>query len=560
MHSPKQYRWRFYVVILGLLLLMGLLIARLIDLNIFQRPFLLKEGQARVLRKVTLQSYRGMITDRNGEPLAISAPVDSIWMNPKIFEADHEQIRSLAKLLKIDPAAIAHDEKLLKKEFVYLKRLVPPDLANEVMDLKIKGIFEQKTFKRYYPQGEVTAHVLGLTNIDDQGQEGLEFAYNDWLAGKSGQKEVLKDRLGHVISEVALLRKSQPGQNLTLSIDNQIQYLAYRSLKEAVEKFHAASGSIVVIKVKTGEILAMVNQPSYNPNLPIQKNDSRYRNRAVTDSYEPGSVIKPFTVAFALESGKYTMKTLIDTNPGWMRIGGFKISDDTLNGEVDLTKLLQRSSNIGAAKIMLSLEPNQFYQMLKDFGFGDRTDSGFPGEARGLLIAHPVWYPSVIATMAYGYGIAATTLQLAHAYAIFANDGKNVPLTFLKTDTVPEMKRIIPSSVAHKVLQMLEAVVEGEGAGTLLAQVPGYHVGGKTGTAYIAIPGGYDRHRYMSTFVGIAPISDPQIVIAVDIRDPKSRHFAAEVSAPVFSKVMGGTLRILNVLPDNSSSEKNVTQ
>lgn len=510
----------------------------------------MKQGQARVLRKVTLPSYRGMIMDRNGEPLAISAPVDSIWMNPKIFEADSEQMASLAKLLRISPHALLRDEKLTKKEFVYLKRLVPPDVATKVSDLKIKGVFEQKNFKRYYPQGEVTSHVVGITNIDDQGQEGLEYAYNDWLGGKAGQKEVLKDRLGNVISEVALLHKPHPGQNLRLSIDNQIQYLAYRSLKEAVDNFHAASGSIVVLNVKTGEVLAMVNQPSYNPNSRSKKNDATYRNRAVTDSFEPGSVIKPFTVVFALESGKYNMHTLIDTYPGWMRIGGFKISDDTMNGEVNLTKLLQRSSNIGAAKIMLSLEPDKFYQLLKDFGFGDRTDSGFPGEAHGTLIAHPVWYPSVIATLAYGYGIAATTLQLAHAYAIFANHGMSVPITFIKSDTAPEGTRVIGAGVAQKLLEMLQAVVEGDGAGAILAQVPGYHVGGKTGTAYIAIPGGYDRHRYMSTFVGIAPISNPQYVVAVDIRDPKGHHFAAQVSAPVFSKVMAGVLRIMNVPPD----------
>lgn len=550
MQIEKQYNWRFYVVILGLIILLSLLLARLVDLNIFQRPFLLKQGQARILRKVTLLSYRGMITDRNGDPLAISAPIDSIWMNPKIFEADHEELAALSKTLQIPRETILHLAKTQKKEFVYLKRLVPPNIAEQVLDLKIKGIFSQKTFKRYYPQGEVTSHVVGLTNVDDQGEEGLEFAYNDWLGGKSGQKEVLKDRLGHIISEVALLRKPKPGQNLTLSIDNQIQYLAYRSLKEAVEHFHAASGSIVVLKVKTGEILAMVNQPSFNPNSPVHSNDARYRNRALTDSFEPGSVIKPFTVVFALESGKYNTHSLIDTYPGWMRIGGFKISDDTLNGEVTLTKLLQRSSNIGAAKIMLSLEPNNFYQLLKSFGFGDRTESGFPGEAKGSLLAHPVWYPSVIATLAYGYGIAATTMQLAHAYSIIANHGMSVPVTFLKTDTAEPGTRVIDANVAQKVLQMLEAVVEGDGAGAVLAQVPGYHVGGKTGTAYIAMPGGYDRHRYMSTFVGIAPISDPQYVVAIDIRDPKGLHFAAQVSAPVFAKVMAGVLRTMNVVPD----------
>ncbi len=550
MHSPKQYRWRFYVIILGLLILLGILIARLVDLNVIQRSFLLKQGQARVLRKVTLPSYRGMITDRNGEPLAISAPVDSIWMNPKIFEADHSEIKTLGKLLGINPEAIRQEEKFKKKEFVYLKRLVTPDVATKILELKIKGVFAQKTFKRYYPQGEVTSHVVGSTNIDDQGQEGLEYAYNDWLGGKSGKKEVLKDRLGNVISEVALLRKPNPGQNLTLSIDNQIQYLAYRSLKEAIENSHAASGSIVVLNVRTGEILAMVNQPSFNPNSPRIAHDDRYRNRAATDSFEPGSVIKPFTVVQALESGKYTMKTLINTYPGWMRIGGYKISDDDYNGEVTLTKLLQRSSNIGAAKIMLSLEPDKFYQLLRKFGFGDRTDSGFPGETSGTLAAHPVWYPSVIATLAYGYGIAATTLQLAHAYAILGNHGVSVPVTFLKSEDPPTETRVIDAGVAQKLLVMLQAVVEGDGAGAILAQVPGYHVGGKTGTAYIAGPNGYDKHKYTSTFVGIAPISDPQVVVAVDIRDPKGHHFAAQVSAPVFSKVMGGVLRIMNVAPD----------
>lgn len=547
-----QRTWRFYALWFLLCVAVAGVLWRLIDLNVLDRSFLLRQSKARILRDVSIPAYRGMITDRLGVPLAISTPVDSLWINPQLFQPTPTQLSELAHFLRLPLSFIKKQaEKKGNRQFAYVKRGNPPFIAKKVRALHISGVFLKREYRRYYPEGEVTAHVIGLTNIDDQGQEGLELAYNQWLAGTPGEDEVVKDRLDHVIADVALLKKPLQGHDLVLSIDHRIQYLAYRALKATVSDYHAESGSVVVLDVKTGEILAMVNQPSYNPNNRPSNHDGRYRNRAVTDMFEPGSVIKPFTIAFALESGEYRQDTKIDTNPGWMKIGGYRISDDGLNyGVITLTQLLQYSSNIAAAKILLSLKPDHYYALLRALGFGERTASGFPGESVGALISHDTWVPSVVATLAFGYGLAVTTLQLAQGYAILAAGGIKRPVSFVKVDQPPAGIRVLPEKVATTIVKMLETVTQKGGTGTR-GEIYGYRVAGKTGTAYIAGPNGYDKHHYMSSFVGMAPVNDSQLVVAVVIRDPQEKHFGGIVAAPLFSKIMSGALRLLDIPPGN---------
>lgn len=550
LHKPT---WRSYLIYFFLIFAACGLIWRLIDLAVLNRLFLLKQSDARILRTEILPAHRGAMVDRNGTVLAMSTPVYSVWVNPKYFKPTAAQLQTLAHALQLSRAEIkARTNSNTRKEFIYLKRRNSPNVMQAVKAFNIPGVHFQMEYQRFYPEGEVTAHVLGITNIDDQGQEGLELAYNTWLSGIPGAEEVLKDRLGNVISRIALLKKPQEGRDLTLSIDHRIQYAAYRALKEQVEKMHAQAGSVVVLDAKTGEILAIVNQPSYNSNNIFHSNHSDFRNRAVTDSFEPGSAMKPFTIAMALESGQYTANSLVDTHPGYMNVGGYEIRDDFIDhGVINLQKILEVSSNIGAAKILLSLPPQAFWDLLRRMGFGHRTSSGFPGESPGRLIAHSVWYKSDVATLAYGYGIAVTTLQLARAYAILANHGWRVPVTLLKLDTLPTTEKVLSKKIAHEVVEMLKTVISGKKGTGHLAQVPGYTVAGKTGTAYIAGPNGYDKKKYIADFVGLAPVSHPRLVIAVMIRDPKGKHFGGEVAAPVFAKTMSAALRILDVAPDD---------
>ena len=423
--DSKKYTGRFYVVVALLALVILCVCVRLFYLNVVERPFLVKQSNARTIRDLKIPSYRGMILDRTGAPLAISSPVDAVWVNPRHFQANYKQELALSHLLHLS----MHDiqKQTVDKHgrsFVYLKRQNTPPVAEAVADLRIPGIHLQKEYKRFYPEGEVAAHVVGLTNIDDHGQEGLELAYDHWLSGTAGRREVVKDREGHVIREVAVLKRPSQGHNLTLSLDHRIQYIAYSAIKQAVVQYHAKSGSIIVLNNKTGEVLAMANAPSYNPNVRPKDHNGRYRNRAVTDMFEPGSVIKPFNIALALQSGKYTPDSVINTSPGRMRVGDLVVTDDGLDyGTIDLTTILQKSSNIGAAKILMSLPPQNYWSLLHKFGFGMVTQSDFPGESPGHFVPRDKWYPSVIATLAYGYGVAVTTLQLAHAYAILANHG-----------------------------------------------------------------------------------------------------------------------------------------
>ncbi len=545
---------RFRLVIIGLIILVCLLIARMVYLTVFERGFLLSQGDARSMRVINVPAYRGMIVDRNGEPLAISTPVNSVWINPQDFPTAYKKVYRISRLLGISVKRIyLLLKRHAKQEFVYLKRSIDPNLAQAVQKLSIPGVYLEREYKRYYPTSEVAAHVVGFTNIDDQGQEGLELVYNNWLQGIPGKEKVLKDRYRHVVAVLADISNAKSGHNLKLSLDSRIQFLAYRTLKQTVKKFHAESGSVVVLNPKTGEILAMVNQPSYNPNNRPTKDYGQFRNRAVTDTFEPGSTMKAFSIASALDSGKYQANTKIDTNPGWFMVGHNEVTDSPINhGIITVTQALQKSSNVAVAKMTLSLPPEHLINLLRRVGFGERTRSGFPGESSGYLIDHDVWRPFVLATLAFGYGVSVTPLQLTQAYSLIANDGLQCPATFLKQNKPPVCQRIIDKKVANDMLHMLEAVVQG-GTGTR-ARIKGYRVAGKTGTAYIAGKKGYNKKRsmarYTSSFVGIAPVSNPQLVVSVIIRDPKGQHYGAIVAAPAFEKIMGGALRALNIAPD----------
>lgn len=544
--------WRFNVVWIFLALSLLGLVWRLLDLNLLQRDFLLKQSKARILRKVNIPTNRGIIMDRLGSPLAVSIPVSSVWVNPKGYEATASQERALAKALGLPVASIRANTHNKKREFAYLKRGMPVAQADKIKAMDIPGVYLQREYRRYYPEGSVTAHVVGFTNVDDQGQEGIELAYEPWLHGVAGKKEVIKDRMGNVITELSIIKRPEQGKDLKLSLDHRIQYLVYHELQQAVEQFHAEAGSAVVLDVDTGEVLAMANQPAFNPNNRAGTAVSAYRNRVVTDMFEPGSVIKTFTVALGLQSGRYRPNTKIDTNGGWMVVGGFRIEDDLNFGVVTVTELLQKSSNIAAAKILMSLDPKRYWNLLSAFGFGQSTGSGFPGEVEGRISPQESWRPSVVATLAYGYGISVTPLQLAAAYAVIAAGGVKRPVQLTKLEGRPsDGDRVIPSKTALELTQMLEKVVT-DGTGTR-AQIPGYRVAGKTGTAYVANNHGYDRHRYVSSFVGFAPASHPKIVIAVVIKDPKGEHFGAMVAAPVFGRMMSGSLRLLDVPPDAES-------
>lgn len=553
MTQENGRRWRLIFIIGLLLIATAILIWRLVYLSVIERHFLQQQSDMRALRTINIPAYRGMITDRNGNPLAISTPVDSVWMNPQMFHATVQQKIQLANLLQLSVRDInAKLKRNSKRQFAYLKRRVNPPISKKIKALEITGIFFQREYRRYYPEGAVTAHVLGFTNIDDQGQEGLELAFNKWLRGIPGRERVVKDRLGQTIAVVNVLRESRQGHDLVLSLDSRIQYLSFRVLKATVKKYDAASGSVVVLDPKTGEILAMVNMPSYNPNDPPKVEDGSYRNRAVTDVFEPGSTMKSFSMVSALESGKYTPNMLINTNPGWLMMDGYKITDDGLNhGIITVTQVLQKSSNVGMAKMTLSLPPMHLWHVLRRLGFGQRTRSGFPGEVNGSLLEHKIWRPVDLATLSFGYGISVTVLQLAHAYAVLADHGIKVPVTFLKRNKIPQGQQEVSRKVADEMLLMLETVLE-PGGTAMRARVPDYFVAGKTGTAYIAGPHGYEKNHYMASFVGIAPVTNPRLVVAVVIRNPRRiAHFGGLVAAPAFAKIMGGALRFLNVTPDD---------
>lgn len=548
---------RFLVVVFFLAILATILIGRMVDLTIFDRGFLEKQGNARSLRMINIPAYRGMITDRHGAPLAVSTPVEAVWVNPQETHLDNTALPKLAAYLGITLNELKTKMSAKTKEFVYLKRGLDPMVAENIRLLNIPGVHLQREFKRYYPDGEVTAQLVGFTNIDDQGQEGLELAYNSWLKGAAGEERVLKDRMGHVIANVHRAKEPKPGKNLVLSIDRSVQYAAYRELKKAVAKLKASSGSAVVLDAQTGEILAMVNQPSYNPNNRSEISSSRIRNRALTDTFEPGSVMKAFSVASGLDSGKYDPDTQIDTGNGIMSVAGRRtpITDEHPGGLMTITSILQKSSNVGVTKMMLSLPPDQLSSLLRRAGFGENTNTGFPGESAGSLPTEKNLSPSAIATLAFGYGLSATPTQLARGYTLFSTHGHLIPVSLLPVHIPPQGNQVMHAKAADEMLLMLEAVVEG-GSG-LLAKVKGYRVAGKTGTSRIAGHSGYTANHHIATFAGVAPVSAPRVIIIVTIEDPKLgglSYYAATAAAPVFSHIMSATLRILDVPFDNNIS------
>jgi cell division protein FtsI (penicillin-binding protein 3) len=529
------------------------LVARAVYLQVIDQEFLEKQGDARILRTAKLSANRGMILDRNGEALAVSTPVDTVWADPRKLAQVPQEFPRLAKALDRDPQWLARRvTSSLDREFIYLVRHMRPQDAAKVKALGIPGVDTLREYRRYYPAGEVTGHLLGFTNVDDVGQEGLELAYDQWLGGEPGEKRVMRDSLGRTIEDIERIRAPRPGQDLYTSIDLRVQYLAYRELKAAVQANHARSGSVVVLDVQTGEVLAMVNQPAFNPNDREQYAASRYRNRATNDFFEPGSTIKPFVVAAGLESGRYQPDTLIDTGPGMMRVGIKTVKDKHNLGTIDVTTVLAKSSNVGVAKIALSLKPQDMWSALDQFGFGRVTGSGFPGESAGILTSPQHWRAIGQATMSYGYGLSVTPLQLAQAYAVLAARGVHRPVSLRKLDAPPAGQPVLDEKVARELVTMMEAVVSDAGTARR-ARVMGYRVSGKTGTAWKASEaGGYSTNKYMAVFGGVVPASNPRLAAVVVIDEPTGgAYYGGEVAAPVFSAVMSGALRLLAVAPDD---------
>lgn len=553
--------WR-RALILGLLACgVAIMMSRAVYLQVFNKDFLQRQGDARILRDLSVPANRGMITDRHGEPLAISAPVSSVWVNPQEFAADQAQIKKLAKLTGTKHTRL---RSLLAqrsdREFVYLRRHMSPQEANQILALEIPGVHVRKEYRRYYPGGEVTAHLVGFTDIDGKGREGMELAHDQWLQARPGRERVIRDRLGRTVETLSMLSEAASGNDLRLSIDRRIQYLAYRELKAAVLAHGARSGSAVVLDIRSGEVLAMVNQPSYNPNNRSESEIAAYRNRVVTDLYEPGSTIKPFIVAAALAGGRYTPGTRIDTGPGLFKVGGATIRDTRDHGVIDVRTVLQKSSNIGASKIALNIKPRRLWTLLSEFGFGEAVGSGFPGETAGTMKHYVEWRDVDRATLAYGYGVSTSTLHLAQAYGALLGDGYLKPVSYVRLgkQQIEERpgRKVLDMTVVKKMRSMLTSVISDDGTGAAAA-VDAYVVAGKTGTARKARPGGYMEDSYLSIFAGAIPASDPRLVMVVMVDDPRSeKYYGGVVAAPVFSNVMADAVRMLNISPDGERRER----
>lgn len=548
---PRSHNSRTAVVFALLMGGLVLLTARALYLQVVSADYLQRQGHARHSRIVKDNSHRGMILDRTGTPLAVSVPVDSVWAHPATLLDERRQWPALARLLDMSPDELSRlVNRHAEREFMYLKRHVPPAVAARVTALKMSGVSLLREYRRYYPAGSVAGHVLGFTNVDDNGLEGIELAYDEWLRAVPGTKRVLRDLHGNAVEVAESIRLPVPGRDLVVSLDRRIQYLAYRELKQAVATHGAAAGSAIVLDVRTGEVLAMVNEPDFNPNNRAQSQSHTFRNRAVTDLFEPGSTLKPFTVATALESGKFTGTTLIDTAPGSMQLGGRTIRDIHNYGLISVARVIEKSSNIGAAKIALALDKQSLWDTLRRVGFGQPTGSQLPGEASGML--HPASGITArdLASLAYGYGVSTTPLQLARAYAVLANGGVLIPVTLLKRDDAPEATRVFAPAVANPLARMLEGAVGEQGTGTA-ARVADYRVAGKTGTVRKLVAGAYSESEYLSSFAGFAPLAEPRLAMVVVIDTPRrGGYFGGEVAAPVFGRVMAGALRLLDVAPD----------
>ena len=543
-------RWRQRLTLTLLFAGFSALSARAVYLQAWHDDFLEEEGEKRMQRVIPIPAYRGMITDRRGEPLAVSTPVESLWANPREANPSPQQIQALASILEKNPD---HIRRLLtdkSRAFVYIDRLVEPHKAQQAKALDITGLYAKPEYRRYYPAGEVTAHMLGITNIEDQGQEGLELAYQTWLTGDPGAERVIKDRRGNAVESLEQVKAPKPGRDLVLSLNQHIQYLAYRELADAVIKNKARAGAVVVLDARTGEILALANTPSFNPNSRSTYSPERLRNRAVTDVFEPGSTMKPMLVAAALEAHVVKPQTVIDTGPGWFQIGDKRVSDVHAKGVMTVSQAIQVSSNVAVAKIALEMRGEDYWNLLTRAGLGAPPKSGLPGEVSGRLRPYATWRPIEKATMAYGHGLSVSLLQLAHAYTAFANDGVMPQLTALRREGQAIGSRVMAQETAQAVLSMLETVTQ-DGGTAPQARVVGYRVAGKTGTAHKLLGGTYAPDKYISSFVGLAPASDPRLVVAVMVDEPSGRdYYGGLVAAPVFSRVMAGALRFMAVPPD----------
>jgi len=556
--------WRAAVLFgLILLCLLGLVI-RAVYLQGIHDEFLQEKGNQRYSRVIEVSAHRGMMTDRNGEPLAVSTPVESVWASPadiqmgdpKNARIDANQLNRLSQALAMPVNEVRERLADVSRDFVYLKRQLPPEQAGGVTRLNLPGVSLQREYRRYYPAGEEIAQTLGFTGQDDNGQEGLELVLQGQLTGKPGSQRVIKDRRGHIVEDAGSLLPPKPGGNITLSLDLKVQHLAYRELKLAVQQHRAKAGAVVVLDAKSGEVLALANYPSFNPNNRGRANPQAMRNRAVADVFEPGSTMKPFTVATGLEQGKVKPDTLINTENGVFTVGNRKIHDTHAFPVLTVAQVIQHSSNVGAAKIALSLEPKVLWQSFSDAGFGSHTGSRFPGEAVGLLRAADNWKPIEQANMAFGNGIAVNLLQLTRAYTVFTNDGEIKPVSLLKLDTPAIGHRVFSSKTAAEMRVMLESVVLPGGTATQ-ARVAGYRVAGKTGTAH-KVDGRHYVNRYVASFVGFAPASNPRLIVAVMIDEPTGEYYGGLVAAPVFSLVMNETLHLLNV-PNDAPMENVIT-
>lgn len=541
--------WRARLVLVGLMIGALSLLGRAGYLQGVNDDFLQAKGESRYARAIEVPATRGRVTDRHGDMLAVSTPVRSIWAIPSDAQLTPADLRKLAGLLDIDVDEL-NRRLASNREFAYLKRQVPPELAQKIADLKLPGIHQQQEYRRYYPGGEVFAHVLGFTGVDDKGQEGVELAYEAALSGKPGLRRVIRDRRGQIVEDVEAIRPPRDGEDLALSIDAKIQYLAYSALRQAMQTHKAKAGASVVLDARTGEILALVNAPTYNPNNRSNLSGAQLRNRVFTDTFEPGSTMKPFAVALALEHGKVRPGTVIDTSAGRITIGRATISDAHRNGPLTVSQVIQKSSNVGTVKIAMGFTPDEMWRLFDALGFGKPLDLGFPGEAGGRLRPARTWKPIEQATMSYGHGISVSLIQMAHAYLVFARDGELLPLSLTRLDTPPSGgKRIFSSDTVREMRGMLE-LAAGPGGTAPKAQIAGYRVAGKTGTAH-KLEGGRYANKYVSSFVGLAPASDPRLIVAVMIDEPSAgQHYGGAVAGPVFAQITEGALRALGVAPD----------
>ena len=551
--DSANFRLRAWFAFGALSLAAGGLVARAIDLQLVDREFLISQGDARFTREVTTTANRGSIVDRNGVTLAVSTPMESAWANPSELSLVPEKWKELSQALHRNRAELTRRiSSNQQRSFLWLARHLPPKDAQAVRALNLPGLHLTREYRRFYPAGEVVGHVLGFTNIDDEGQEGAELAFDHWLAGEAGLKRVIQDRMGRKVEDIENIRTAREGRDLKLSIDMRIQYIAYRELMAAMAANHAQSGSVVVIDVTTGEVLAMANRPTFNPNDRSQVTAAMYRNRAATDILEPGSSIKPFVMAAALESGRFDASSVVDTS--LVKVGSKIIMDEHPHGTIGLAQILAYSSNVGMSKIALALQPQQLWGTLTQLGFGHVTASGFPGESAGVLSNYGSWRPTGIASLSYGYGLSVTPLQLAHAYATIGALGVSRPVSMLKVDGEVAGERVISERTARTLIGLLEGVVS-EGTGTKAA-IAGYRVAGKTGTAQKNSGGSYFDDRHTAVFGGVAPATQPRLAAVVVIDDPAGNlYYGGDVAAPVFSAVVGGALRLMGVAPDGAAGQ-----